>query len=239
MIEIQQGIESLAKAGLNLFAAVSCASLPYKTAQLMRENGVPLDKFSTLVLIGHGGRRLWERMTTQDWETADPIDRYSARHTNRFIARYLDNSENLLLFPSKTLIPLQQLGRFVGWSHQTPLGLGIHPEYGVWFAYRAAFLTTAVLPTIRLPHSPSHCDRCITKPCITSCPVGAVHAKRPFNVKTCAKHRLRTGSSCADRCLARIACPVAPHHRYTLPQIQYHYDIALDTLRTYFPHYSP
>lgn len=205
---------------------------------MMGQQSIALHEYKSLVLIGHGGRRLWEAMTEADWSVADPIDSYSQRHTEHFMKQHLPNDQSLLLFPSQMLIPLQQIGQFVGWSHPSPLGLGINPEFGVWFAYRAAFLTTAVLPDIQKAQRPSPCESCVEKPCISVCPGRAVFWKRPFDVEACASHRLKLQSSCSDRCLSRMACPVAPEHQYTLKQIQYHYGLSLETFRTYFPHLS-
>jgi hypothetical protein len=114
------------------------------------------------------------------------------------------------------------------------LGQGINAEFGVWFAYRTAFLTTAVLPIIITPPTLSPCDSCVEKPCLSACPVGATAENGRFAINRCAPHRLQPNSPCADRCLARIACPIAPEHHYTLPQIQYHYRDSLETLKKYY-----
>ena len=233
---LNQGIEALAKDGLNLFSAVPCAQLPMAIQTAIQAEGFDLEWFKSIVLIGHGGRRLWESMSESDWAKTDPIDTYSQRKTESFIQATLNEWDNELLFPSDKLIPLQQIGTFVGWSHPSPLGLGINPQFGVWFAYRAAFLTTAVLPKITAKPQPSPCDSCAQKPCITHCPSNATHPTQPFNVEACATHRLKIYSSCVDRCHSRMACPFFQEHRYTLPQIQYHYQLTLETFKTYFPH---
>ena len=234
---VATGIQFLAKAGLNLFASIPCQTLPEPINTLMQKAGVPLGEYNSLVMLGHGGKQLWESMSAEDWATPNPIDSYSQGKAEAFINTFLDGAKSLPLFPNGFLIPLQQLGNYVGWSHASPLGLGISSEFGVWFAYRAAFLTTAVLPEIRTPLQPSPCVTCLDKPCLTSCPGKATQPPDiPFNVEACATHRLKPKSTCSDRCLARMACPIAPEHQYTLPQIQYHYGLSLETFKTYFPH---
>jgi hypothetical protein len=232
--ELQAGASFLAEAGLTLFAILDCAALPAETSEAMLSAEIPLANYRRLVLIGHGGRRMWAELHTWGINTGDPIDHYSTVMTRQFIRDYLHNPPTLWLYPNTPyLVPLQQLGQLACWSHPSPLGQGIHPVYGVWFAYRAAFLTTLDLPLRTDPPQISPCESCADKPCFRACPVGAVQLNR-FDVNSCAHHRLRPGSFCADRCLARLACPVFPEHRYTLPQIQYHYRHSLTVLRAWY-----
>ncbi len=232
--QLQQGIEQLAEAGLNLYAVLDCATLPKKIAAMMLETAVPLHNYSRLVMLGHGGRQLWEAMTADDWKIADPIDNYSIRIANLFAKQTLPSFNNLFLFPNQDyLIPLQQLGELAGWCHPSPLGLGISPQFGVWYAYRAAFLTSAPLPIASFPMETSPCTPCQMKPCISTCPAEAVVNIDQFNLTNCAEHRIAMKSTCADRCLARMACPIAPEHQYSLEQINYHYQHSLDSIKNY------
>jgi epoxyqueuosine reductase len=199
----------------------------------MSASGVPLDAYRRLVLIGHGGRRMWEAVQAQGMQPADPIDDYSTARAQRFISAYLDGAPHLWLYPNTAyLIPLQQLGEAAGWSHPSPIGSGISPLYGVWFAYRAAFLIDADLPLVHEEPASSPCASCLEKPCISACPVGAVRLES-FDIDACVQHRLLPQSPCADRCLARLACPYFPQHRYSEPQIQYHYGRSLEALRAW------
>ena len=231
VVKLQEGSDFLAEGGLNLLAVFDCAELQQPVAQVMVDCGVPLADYRRLVLIGHGGRRMWEALQERGMETADPVDHYSTTLTRQFMAEYLDDAPYLWLYPgTEYIIPLQQLGEAAGWSHPSPLGSSISPVFGVWFAYRAAFLIDADLPPVGERPSKSPCDSCLDKPCIQTCPVGAVR-QESFDIEGCVGNRLRSGSPCADRCLARMACPYFPEHRYTLPQIHYHYGRSLDALR--------
>jgi epoxyqueuosine reductase len=234
MSKIQEGARFLAAGGLNLLAVFDLAELPPEATQIMVDSGVPLAEYRQLVLVGHGGRRMWEALRAWGMETADPVDYYSTKLTQQFIRDYLDDANYLELYPhSEYLIPLQQLGEAAGWSYPSPLGSGISPVFGVWFAYRAAFLVDADLPLIQEEPAPSPCESCIEKPCIQTCPVSAVQPGA-FDVEGCVQHRLASDSPCADRCLARLACPYFPEHRYTLPQIRYHYGRSLANLRDWY-----
>ncbi len=224
-MNIERGFQFLAAGGLNLAAVFDCAMLP--TNMLTMTDDVPWNAYQRLVLVGHGGRRMWEALQEKGMAENDPVDSYSRDLTQQFIHRYLDNPKTYWLYPSTPhLVPLQQLGALAGWSHPSPLGLGISPVFGVWFAYRAAFLVDADLPLRQVLHRPSPCDSCVDKPCISTCPVGAVKMGA-FDVAGCWGYRSQPQSPCQDRCLSRMACPYFPEHRYSLAQIQYHYGISL------------
>jgi hypothetical protein len=232
-MNLQSGIRFLAERGLNLFAVLDNAALPAEVARQLAVTGVPLDDYRRLVLVGHGGRRMWEALRKKAIETPDPVDRFSTSLTSTFIRDYLGNEPVLWLYPNTAyLVPLQSLGEAAGWSFPCPLGSGISPIYGVWFAYRAAFLIDADLPLVHEAPAASPCDTCTTRPCITACPAGAVKPDA-FDISSCARQRLSPESLCAHRCLARLACPICPEHRYTPSQIQYHYACSLETLRSW------
>ncbi len=221
MINSEQGFQFLAAGGLNLAAVLDCAALPAELRAMM--TAVPLERYQRLVLLGHGGRRLWEVLQESEQAASDPVDTYSRNLAQQFARDYLGDPETYWLYPNTPhLVPLQRLGALAGWSHPSPLGLGISPEFGVWFAYRAAFLVAANVPLHHAIPQPSPCDRCADKPCISTCPVGAVQMGA-FDVSGCWAYRTQPQSPCADRCHARMACPYFPEHRYSLPQIQYHY----------------
>lgn len=226
----QDGVTYLAQHGLNLFAVLDTAVLPSHVESHLVQAGVPLASYSRLVLIGNGGRAFWQALLHRPPPTADPVDDFSEMLTRRFIADYVNDMDVFWLFPSERLIPLQQLGGLAGWGHSSPLGLQISARYGLWFAYRAAFLTNADLPVVVAAPTPSPCATCEHKPCVAACPATAVHPASPLDLTACLSHRTRPASSCADRCLARLACPVAPEHRYEMAQVRYHYGRSLAAL---------
>jgi epoxyqueuosine reductase len=233
-MELEEGIRVLAEGGLNLVAILDCDALPDRAAEMMRSSGIALDSYRRLVLIGHGGRRMWDALQARGMEKADPVDHYSISLTRCFIRDCLGDSRVLWLYPDTNyLVPLQQLGEAAGWCTPSPLGIGISPVYGLWLAYRAAFLVDAELPVTTSAPEPSPCIDCEERPCVQACPAAAVQSNE-MDIEACISHRLRRRSSCADRCVARMACPYAPEHRYLLPQIQYHYACSLATLRSLY-----
>jgi hypothetical protein len=62
---VRAGIRFLEQAGLNLVTVLDCAALPEATGRIMRESGVPLSVYRRLVLLGHGGKRMWQALHFQ------------------------------------------------------------------------------------------------------------------------------------------------------------------------------
>ena len=231
---IEEGIQFLAAHGLNLWAVFPCGLLPPDVAAAMRTGGAPVDTYARLVLVGNGGRQFWEALSRFGFRTDDPVDYFSIHLVERLVEEYLGGARSQIVYPGRPGAPLIRLGELAGWSTPSPIGPGIHPEYGLWFAYRVAFLTDAPLPVTeqRKPHRP--CDECAEKPCIGACPAGAVRWPVDFQLEPCLRHRLAEGSACADKCLARLACPVATEHRYTPEQVRYHYLHSLPSVARYW-----
>lgn len=231
--QFESGIHFLAKNGLNLFASLPIQSLPTLLQRQLVENQIPIHDFTHLIMTGHGGHLFWAKLQAQGLMIDDPVDQFSLQLTQQFIATYLHSPNYLILYPlTSFIVPLTQLGEFANWSHPAPIGQGINPKFGVWFAYRTAFLVNGRFPTSTQPATESPCLSCHEKPCISACPSGAI-SQTAFNIFTCTDYRIEVHSSCADRCLARMACPVAPEHKYSLPQIQYHYTQSLETIKAY------
>ncbi len=192
-----------------------------------------LEKYHSLVLIGNAGSALWHAMEQHGCQGADPIDDFSARVATAYAAEYLE-SKAILLYPSSYLISLTELGKRARWSFVSPIGLGIHPKFGLWFAYRAVLLVEVRLHPTAVPEWHSPCDTCVDKPCQTSCPPGAVTEPGSFGLETCSLFRLRENSPCARKCLARLSCPVGAEYRYATEQMNYFYDRSIITISRYF-----
>jgi len=208
-VTFDQAIKNLAEDGLNIFA--SC-----KTANLPEPLRAQLSTHRSVVLIGNGGRRLWERLPKPVDEHQHPFDRFAVERVKSF-----DPGAEIIYPSSQVVAPLQQLARALNISRPSKLGLDIHPVYGPWFAFRAAFLTDAEIPEVIHQPFASPCESCSAKPCISACPVEAVSDGK-FHLSTCADHRLAEGSPCLERCFSRQACPVGSAHRYSDEQQRYH-----------------
>jgi hypothetical protein len=216
----------LTAAGLNRQHVFDLAALPAEiTATLGTTAG-----FRQLILLGHGGKRLWECIQAAGLAGGDPIDDYCARVVADWFAAELPGHRYRIVYPGSAPVPLQHLGTLAGWHHPTPFMVGIDPEWGTWYAYRAVVLAdTGFCPSLPVDRS-SPCGSCQARPCITACPAAAM-ACGSFALETCLGYRQRDDSMCQLACLARIACPVGSEHRYEDGQMRHAYSMSLETIR--------
>jgi len=175
----------------------------------------------SLVLIGNAGPEMWAGFAAGRKDEPDPLDAWTRRVVNP-LARQLGADA---VYPNdRPYQPFQSWAKRAEPVYPSPLGILIHPEYGLWHAYRAALRFPHILdglPARKDMASP--CDSCASKPCLSACPVGAFDGKS-YDVEACAGH-LRDGDvpDCANLgCRARDACPIATGWRYPPEQIAFH-----------------
>ena len=106
----------------------------------------------------------------------------------------------------------------------SPLGILIHPRYGLWHGYRGALGFAWHLDGVASRAGAHPCEDCPGKPCLNRCPAAAI-TTAGFDVPACRSH-LRTdagGRGCmASGCLARADCPVGAEYRYSGDQLRFH-----------------
>ncbi len=120
-------------------------------------------------------------------------------------------------------LPFQQWARRAEPVHASPIGVLIHPRYGLWHSYRGALGFSEALAVPELKPVPSPCDSCAGRWCLKACPVGAFSAAG-YEVAACAAHvKSPAGADCmALGCRARRACPVGAEHAYPPEQANFH-----------------
>jgi hypothetical protein len=178
----------------------------------------------TVVLFGFVGRLQWPAFASSA-EYADgrpnPLDRWSQRLIDEIGSRY----GALGLYPSQgpPWLPFQRWAQRAESVYPSPLGLLIHPDYGLWHAYRGAlgFRTRIALPEPIRRSNP--CEACSSKPCLCACPVSAL-APGHYNHAACGKHVASgAGWDCLhESCRARRSCPIGSQHRYGPEQSTFH-----------------
>lgn len=222
----------LNRAGLNRQHVFALDALPPETLATLGDTA----PYRQLILLGHGGRLLWERVQAANPTGDHPIDDYTRNVVARWFAEALPGHRHRLLYPDNTPtqrpIGLQALGTLAGWHHPTPFMVGIDDEWGSWFAYRAALLAdTDFLPFFQVDRR-NPCSSCTAQPCVSACPAAAM-ANGHFDLKRCLSYRQQPNSRCAATCLARLACPVGGEHRYDADQLRHSYGRSLAMLKAY------
>jgi NAD-dependent dihydropyrimidine dehydrogenase PreA subunit len=187
-----------------------------------------------LILFAHAGRRLWERVQAEPVPLPHPIDTYSLRTVEQWLAQALPRARYRFVYPrglpAGQHVGLQRLGTLAGWHHASPFMVGVDARWGSWFAYRVAVLTDTALPASPTEDHGHPCEGCSAKPCISACPAHALDAGT-MDVDACQQYRLQENSSCALACLARQACPVGAEHRYEDSQIRHSAAGSLQVIR--------
>ncbi|TPL00080.1 MULTISPECIES: 4Fe-4S dicluster domain-containing protein [unclassified Mesorhizobium] len=175
----------------------------------------------SMLLVGQAGAAPWPHF--QRWlrqrtrGVANPLDTWS----REVIGAVAQGCGARAVSPSdRPYLPFQQWAMRAEGLKPSPLGILMHPTYGLWHAYRGALLFE---DEISLPeaHEPIHlCDICVEKPCLKSCPVDA-YSGQGFAHEACLDHvRGSRGEPCrAGGCLDRNACPYGTSYRYP-PEVQ-------------------
>ena len=224
--------QELADKGLNLQAAFNITDLPAHIVEGLTGHCPDAASYNQVLLLAHGGTQLWRSVQASGIASDHFVDDFSVSVMEAFLNKEHPGSRFTVLYPGPAPIGLRDLGVLAGWHHATPFRVGIHPDWGSWFAYRLVVLAdTDYAPTV-VPETSSPCDNCVDKPCIDVCPAKAV-ADDDLNLDQCLDYRLSEDTVCADKCLSRLACPVAHEHRYTPEQMAYHYGRSLAVIRNW------
>lgn len=173
-----------------------------------------------VVVVGNIGGAMWPRFRREERDEPDPLDAWT-RRTLRPIA---ESFEAELVHPSDT--PFQPILRWAQRAAdvwQSPIGLLVDPEHGLWHAYRGALLFSNEV--VDLPATGTATSPCIGchQPCLTTCPVEAFRPGE-YDHEACRAH-VRSGAepTClTDGCAARRACPVNADGYYGPDQMLFH-----------------
>ncbi len=184
-------------------------------------DGAPV---GTLVLLGWTGGWHWPAFR-RSAEFADgqrhPLDRWSRRLLDDAAATL--DAAAFYPFGGPPHHDFQRWALRAEAVSRSPIGLLIHPQWGLWHAYRGALGLRAhlVLPAIEPVASP--CIACVDKPCLTACPVGAFTAGG-YDTNSCSGYLQQPqGASClTGSCGSRRACPVVPDPPYAQDQHAFH-----------------
>ena len=191
------------------------------------DDNVPIlpggDKVETLVLVGNVGSDMWHEFQSSDASKRrrNPLDGWSERVIT-VLAKRLD-AHPFFPFSGPPYLPFQRWAQRGDPVKPSPIGPLIHPEYGLWHAYRGAlaFPTRIELPPRRPIESP--CETCAERPCLSTCPVEAF-SDNGYDVPACVAHiGSADGTDCREQgCRARRSCPIGQKFHYLPAQAEFH-----------------
>ncbi len=186
----------------------------------------------TLILAGNVGPGMWRAFISKyPVESRDneghptALDDWSRDILHGVVSRLGGPDVCTPLFPSDgpPFLPFTRWAMKAEPVFPSPIGPLIHPDYGLWHAYRGAlaFEGNISLPETNKGSSP--CETCEDKPCLGGCPVAA-HRDNAFDLAGCTAHIVaESGRECmAGGCLARRACPIGRDFMYDYNQARFH-----------------
>ncbi len=193
------------------------------------DDAVPADT-ATLIMIGNAGPAMWKAFSAAMPDGPHPLDRWT-RQVLEPIATAL-KAQVVFPFSGPPYFPFQRWAMRADSVSPSPTGPLIHPEYGLWHAYRGALLFAEHLDIPASAATVSPCDLCPDKPCLHTCPVSAFSAGS-YDVAGCREHIAGPpGSDCLGfGCQARRACAVGRDYIYQPAQAHFHMQKFLDAGR--------
>jgi epoxyqueuosine reductase len=205
-----------------------------------------LPRAKTLVVIGNGGGAFWghfraycQKHPGHPHSREHPLDEYTVEIIERTLTPILRRAGAAYrcLYPFRFRtepVSFMHLARASSLAGPSILGVVIHPTYGPWMALRAAILLDQELHAPPAAPGFDPCPACAERPCITSCPAGAVSAGQGWDIPACVRHRLKAAADCVDYCHARYECVYGREYRYPLDELRYHQQRSFAEMRKYF-----
>lgn len=171
----------------------------------------------TVIMVGNAGPAMWHAFRGRG--AGATLDEWTKRELTAAASAL--GVTPLFPFDGPPYLPFQRWARRAEPVHSSPIGVLIHPDYGLWHAYRGAFALAEEVPLPPRDDRPSPCEACPDRPCLTTCPVGAF-APGHYDVAVCASHLAGPdGQDCLGLgCRARRACPLG--RPYEPDQARFH-----------------
>lgn len=213
------GESPLTAEGLEALLAPHCLEVLGGFAADGDEEALPRGTRS-LVMLGPRQPGFWPHLTAQpEWRDgqAHPVDRWSRRAIGRIACDL--GAKALFPFGGPPYHPFYQWALRTGRCWDSPVRLLVHDTQGLWVSFRGALALKQVLD---LPGGEKPCGTCAEKPCLSSCPAGAMGAGG-YDVPRCHDWLDGEGQDClSGGCLVRRACPVSHGHARMREQSAYH-----------------
>lgn len=182
-------------------------------------------------MVGQVGSECWGAFSSSGFygdAQPNPMDRWAKSIGNTLALQW----GGIAIYPSDgpPFYPFQRWGKRAEPVQTSPLMLQIHPQYGLWHAYRFALalpdLPADDLHTLTLTSAvpdPDLCLHCNGQPCLSACPVDAFTGTA-YEIDRCSGHLHGPNSNTCmpGGCQARHACPVGTAFRYRPEHAAFH-----------------
>ncbi len=175
----------------------------------------------TVLLVGNSGPAMWKAFNLVRPAGPDPLNAW----TRQVLEPIADQFGARVLYPFEgpPYWPFPRWAKQAENVHNSPIGMRIHPDFGLWHAWRGAFVFRERLKLPKRQNRPSPCTDCATKPCLSACPVSAF-GDSSYDTRACATWlRSPAGAECrSGGCIARRACPAGNVFTYEADQAALH-----------------
>jgi len=171
----------------------------------------------SVVIFGSSGSQLWDNFYQYCKQhpkflsqNEHPFDRYVQLKLNETIVN--SKNEDLWIRCSATdsrTVDFRKIALDAGMGWRSPTGILLSPEHGLWMGLRLACFSKEKLSPTQLTGEPI-CHSC-DKPCISSCPAGAI-TEAGWNYQKCSDYH-RQSNECHQGCIARVVCPIGKEHQ--------------------------
>lgn len=199
-------------AGLNLLGLVDAERFDAAQTLERRVRSIAPD-CGTVLVVGSGGRELWqrfERRSGASCRSAARVDRYASAAA-RQIETLLRSSAircRTIAGPCDSRLPFTQLGEAAGLGTVSPVtGLLLHPQFGPWVRIRAVVLADGrpfgPIADASISERFQPCCGC-SRPCVTACPVGVHDGASAARTSVAAR---ATGTRATAKRTAAVAAP--------------------------------
>lgn len=184
---------------------------------------------ATVLLVGHVGSGIWPAFRAARTAGPDPLDRWSRSVLEEIGEEF--GGRTVMPSDGPPYWPFQQWAMRAEPVFPSPLGILIHPVYGLWHGYRGALLFEDRLELPARAAGASPCETCSDGPCLSACPVKAFSGGG-YDVSACRAHlRSGAGETClGGSCLARRACPAGAEYHYGEDHARFHMEAFLGGL---------
>jgi hypothetical protein len=116
---------------------------------------------ATLVFVKNARPNMWSEFTQMPFDLPYALDYWSKCAIDAVALSVA--AEALYPLRGAPFLPFQRWAQKAESVHPSPLGLLIHPEYGLWHACRGALAFTYIIDLPARDEGPRPCETCVDK----------------------------------------------------------------------------